>query len=126
MPKRTVLVDVHNYRIPSELANRFDTLSAYKGQEIDVSDEEAARGEKLGSLGSPEQLAARETQGTRWTDEEIAEASPTDLQMYVQQNPDDHDRVLDIENQRPRPRKAVLEMTRVADHQPARDYQPPR
>jgi hypothetical protein len=95
--------------------------SAERGETIEVSEKEAARGDELGFLSVPEDAeAALESNAEPevWSpksDDEIAGLTVEDTLAYLGQVPEDqHDaeveRVLDLEQDRDKPRAGILQL----------------
>lgn len=100
--QRTVLVDAYNWTDPD--ARRGEGFrSARMGATIDVSAEEAQRGEELGALGSPADLAAASSASSAppaKPDEELRAMNAADLITYLEGRPLDAERVVAIEGER--------------------------
>ncbi len=94
--------------------------TANYGDVIEISPEEAARGERLGVLSTPEQaaaiLGAAGDPAGEWepaSDDAIAAMSVEQVHAYLSTVPeelseDEIDRVVELEQQRPKPRQGVL------------------
>lgn len=116
MPKRTVLFDLYQYRVPLEgEPGKFDHLTAARGEVIDVDADEAARGEALGALGDPADLALADAErasdeGGVVEDAVLGGYNVDQMAAYLAQHPGEADHVGDLEAARSRPRKGVLEL----------------
>lgn len=121
MPKLYVIADRHMWMTPIEgMPGRFQHNTAFRGDQIDVSDAEAKRGLDLGVLsteaGDLVAAGARASEPRPWGDEQLAGANADDIVVYIGQRPSEAERVLDAEQARSRPRKTVLEAAeRVID-----------
>lgn len=124
--KMFVLFDAYNWQTPREgQPGKFHHNRALRGDVIDVSDDEAARGLALGALSASALDSAKaETESGEpraWGDEQLRGANADDLIAYVGQRPSEAERVQELENKRSRPRKTVLEaIERIID---ARDVE---
>lgn len=126
MAQRTVLHGVYTWMTPAKgRPGRYDHNVASRGDVIEVSAEEAKRGEGLGFLGSAadfEEILAKEAEAKAlaeagaWggaSDEEIEAMNVAELVAYINQVPEEHHddeilRVVELEELRDKPRKAIL------------------
>lgn len=116
--QRYVLFDVYGWSttIPGSVDRR-DYHVARKGELIEVSAEEAARGEALGALSAQaddvEAAVAASTEPPSWSDEQLDSANVEDTVAYLVQHPSESRRVADAEETRSdrklKVRKGVLE-----------------
>lgn len=124
--KRTVLVDRYSWTTPGP-APLSPSVAHYatRGDVIEVSTEEAQRGESLGALGGAEELrmaderAAAVAAGLGAPDAELLDMSPDELVRYVSAHPDEASRVVALESTRTSPRDSVMRLapapaTRIA------------
>lgn len=120
LTERTVLFDVYCWLTPTDDPKRPDQHVARRGDVIEISAAEAERGESLGALGSPEDLAEIEAAAngvddsgapkvSSVPDEQLAGMNVETLVAHLGQFPQDVDRVVALEEQRGKPRKGVLE-----------------
>lgn len=112
MPVRTVLFDLYTYRVVRPDRPDPHTVTVYRGDTVTVTDEEAARGERLGGLGSAADLAMADAEaasdaGGLADDAELAGMTLDQVVAYLGQHPGEADRVADLEATRPKPRKTV-------------------
>lgn len=116
--KRYVLVDV--YAWSTEIPGRVDRRDYHvgrKGDLIEVSPEEAERGEGLGGLSAnatdAEEAIASSTEPPSWSDEQLDGANVDDTVAYLAQHPSEASRVLAAESSREdrrlKVRKGVLD-----------------
>ncbi len=110
--KRTVLVDRYAYMGPSSTGSGLEHTVAFRGDEIEVSEKEAARGEGLGGLGSPEDHAASvamSSESPTMPDEQLKAMNAEELVAYIGQHPGEAERLQVLEEDRgARARKSVL------------------
>jgi hypothetical protein len=121
VPKLYVLADVYAWSTPiAGRPDRVDHHVARKGELIDVSDDEAARGLALAAEGNgglstdaadAAGAIAASAEPPSWSDEQLASANVDDTVAYLTQHPSEAARVLDAESARTdrKPRKTVLE-----------------
>ena len=100
MPMRTVLFDTYAWMEPGE-GGRYEHRTAHRGETIDVSEAEVARGEAAGALGTPEDLAAADYAAGLWSDDQLVYASTEELRAYVAERPAERARVLGLDFVRP-------------------------
>lgn len=127
MPTRTVLFDTYCWMTPlAGQPGRYQHNTAERGTDIEVSSEEAARGEGLGALGTRDQFEAQEavkTSGvmggaaafTPQPDEAIEAMTVAQVHAYLnsvpsEQRDDEVRRVVELEELRDKPRSSVLEL----------------
>lgn len=127
--KRTVLVDGFSYSLPGLAPNSRDYFLGRKGEEIEVEQLDADRGESVGALGSPEELppvleADAAAVDGRPSDDELARLSVAQIHAYLTQNPSDLDRVERLENEREKPRSGVLDAVNATRSALAESGQP--
>jgi len=124
MVKRTVLFDTYCWMTEDPKGHRGLAHNvASRGEEIEVSEVEASRGEALGALGSKADIVAAVAQADAkvaetWepaTDEAIEAFNLAQVHAYLNQVPeerrdDEVSRVIDLENLREKPRAGVLSL----------------
>lgn len=111
--KRTVLVDTYAYMTPvgDERLGRFLHNIARRGETIEISTEEAARGESLDALGTEAQAAAAAFAAAEpgvASDEELRGKNVDELSAYLGQHPSEAERIAALEDARDRPRGSIL------------------
>lgn len=123
MPAAYVLADIYGWSTP--LPGRPDRLEqhvARKGDRIDVTDDELARGLALAAAGNgglsqdaadAEDAVASSAEPPSWDDAQLDSANVDDTVAYLAQHPSEARRVTDVEQSRSdrglKPRKGVLD-----------------
>lgn len=118
MAQRTVLSDVYSWMTPVPgVPGRWQHNTATRGDVIDVTDEEAKRGDGLGHLGGGDDLAladatraAGSEQVSGLDDAVLGGFTVDQLVAHLQSYPADVDRVRGLEERRDRPRKGVMDV----------------
>lgn len=110
--ERTVVTDIYTWMTP--VAGRVvgQHNVAYRGETINVTAEEAERGEKAGGLGTGEEAlaaAARSSEPPTWGDDQLRSAKADEVLAYLGQHPSEAERVRTLEAERTRPRSTVAE-----------------
>lgn len=105
--KRTVMVDAYSWmtRDPDRPLDPPQHNTAVRGELIEVSPDEAKRGERLGGLGSPEeaaQAALLASEPGSAPDEELRGMNIEQLTAYLGQHPSEAERISDLEATRPK------------------------
>lgn len=118
-------VDAYSWLTPAPGTKKGTQVNqADRGATIQVTTAEAERGEGLGALADPADVetieadearaeAAAAAQFTPASDDQIGEMTVEEVTAYVNQVPEDRqddeiDRILDLEEQRDKPRAGVL------------------
>lgn len=122
--ERTVITDIYSWMVPGDRGgDPYIHNTAHRGDTISVTAAEAKRGEELGGLGTPQDLAVADVDRAglaavgNVADEQLRGYKAEELLAYLQQNPADAARVTALEQERgSKARKTVLEMAdRVAE-----------
>ena len=111
MAQRTVLVDAYSYMIRTEDGPQH--MTAYRGETVELSEKEIARGESLGALGTPEEalaVAQAASEPASAPDEQLRGFNVDQLVVYLQQHPSEAERLAELEAARgDKQRKGVLD-----------------
>lgn len=124
MAKRIVLFDRYTWTVRDPSARRgWRVRRAYRGEEIDVSDAEAARGEALGALGTQADLdtvvaAEAAKVADTWQpadDDTVEQMNVAQVHAYLNAVPEEHhaeevERIIELEQLRDKPRTGVLSL----------------
>lgn len=130
---RSVVFDVITWKTPTSRPDKFDYHIARLGETVELSEEEAARLEALGAVGTPREAAAAQqvaAEGATWPQEQLDSANVADTVAYMTQHPSEAAAVLESEQSREsrgkgKPRVTVMQAAERVDaaYQEALDAQ---
>jgi hypothetical protein len=114
--RKVIGVDHYNWSEPIEGSPRRQRRSAVRGDIIEVSEEEAKRGEELGALGDVDDSVEEPvSEFVPASDDDINDMTVEQVTAYLgtvpeTQSDDEVARVLELEEQRGKPRAGVLSL----------------